>query len=327
MIFTFKVSVRIRRISVWDGVAKLGSPIIAQDSLKIIRGMDILVETLWVKFAKNPAIYVKRVIYSIFISECEKNIFKKNNNKMISPINSDYFLYLYVLEPIPVCSMSFQSDVGFVMDVSGSVAKHWKTEQAFVKKIAERINISPNGSHAAVSIFSSEGSIWVMDNGKWIIEKNPHAELKIKFSEYTTFSNPDTPLNSFEEGIMALPYWGGMTRIDKALGLARDEMFHESNGMRPDIPKTLVFITDGVQTGCYENESEKSSSRREKCTDISPILTSFREDKIRVIVIGVGNIDKAALLNLTVVDSDFHLAEDFDVLLSNKFIKSVTICD
>ena len=64
--FIFKVSVRIPLITVWDGVAKLGSPIIVQDSLNTIRGMDILVETLWVKFAKNPASYVKRVIYIIF---------------------------------------------------------------------------------------------------------------------------------------------------------------------------------------------------------------------------------------------------------------------
>ena len=97
--------------------------------------------------------------------------------------------------------------------------------------------------------------------------------------------------------------------------------------MRPDAPKTLVFITDGVQTGCYEELWQKSSIKTEACLDIEPFLTSFREENIRVIVVGIGNVDQAALLKLVDVKSDFHLAEDFDVLVTGSFIRSVTICD
>ena len=223
--------------------------------------------------------------------------------------------------------MQFHGDVGFVMDVSGSVKNHWETEEAFVNRVAERINISPDGGHASVSLFSSEGKYWSVEKGKWAKNMNPHAELKIKFSDYMVFSNPDAPMNSFEEGVNALPYWGGQTRIDKALEVARKDMFQESNGMRPDAPKTLVFITDGVQTSCYNNLWEKSTTRPKPCMDIEPFLAYFREQKIRLIAIGVGGVDKAALLKLVEDPSDFHLAEDFNVLLSDSFIKSVTVCN
>ena len=53
------------------GVTKHGLPIIVPERLKMIMQVDILVEPLWVKFAKSPAIYVNRVIYSISICIAE----------------------------------------------------------------------------------------------------------------------------------------------------------------------------------------------------------------------------------------------------------------
>ena len=58
------------------------------------------------------------------------------------------------------------SDVGFVVDVSGSVSAFWNTEKEFVKKLAEKIDLSPDGGHAAVTVF------------------NGNADLKIKFSDH-----------------------------------------------------------------------------------------------------------------------------------------------
>lgn len=180
------------------------------------------------------------------------------------------------------------------MDVSGSVGAQWYYEQDFVKKLAQVINISPAGGHAAVTIFSSniEGN-----------HSHPAAELKIKFSDHNMFS-------SFKKAVNGLPYWGGLTRIDKALDVARKEMFHQSNGMRPNAPKTLVLITDGQQSGL----------------DYTELAKSFRKDKIRVIVIGVGDVNTEELLDLVDLDSDLHLAKDFDALLKGSFLKSITLC-
>ena len=176
------------------------------------------------------------------------------------------------------------------MDVSGSIGKHWDDEKAFVKKLAEAIKISPEGGHAAVTIFSSKNHV------------HPDAELMVKFSDHTAS-------NSFEDAVDALPNWGGGTRINKGLDVARNEMFQESNGMRPTASKTLVLITDGKQNVNY-----------------AAYARFFHDKNIRVIVIGVGNVRQDDLLKLVKVDSDLHVAKDFDALLKDSFIKDVTIC-
>ena len=149
------------------------------------------------------------------------------------------------------------------MDVSGSVGSHWDDEKTFVKKLAQAIKISPEGGHAAVTIFSSKNNV------------HPDAELMIKFSDHTA-------LNSFDDAVDALPNWGGGTRINKGLDVARDEMFRESNGMRPTAPKTLVLITDGQQSN----------------VNYAAYATFFHDKKIRVIVVGVGNVRQDDLLKL-----------------------------
>ena len=182
------------------------------------------------------------------------------------------------------------------MDVSGSVGRHWSTEQKFVKTLSQAIKFAPAGSHSAVTIFSSKS------NG------HSDAELMIKFSDYTK-------LAAFEGAVDSLPYWGGLTRIDSGVEVALNEMFQESNGMRPDAPKVLVLITDGVQT---VNPPNKTNAE---------YATLLQNANIRTIVIGVGSVDSASLLELVAAPSDFHLAKDFNELLSDEFITSITTCD
>jgi hypothetical protein len=87
--------------------------------------------------------------------------------------------------------------------------------------------------------------------------------------------------------------------------------------MRPTAHKTLVLITDGQQTGNTDGQ---------QMIDFSLFKTLFDNDQIRVIVIGVGNVTKQDLLKLVDVESDLHLATDFDELLKDSFIKGVTLC-
>ena len=177
------------------------------------------------------------------------------------------------------------------MDVSGSIGKHWDDEKAFVKKLAEAIKISPEGGHAAVTIFSSTNNV------------HDDAELMIRFSDHTT-------LKSFQDAVDVLPFWRGGTRINKGLDVARSEMFRESNGMRPTAPKTLVLITDGKQSN----------------VDYDAYATYFQDENIRVIVIGIGDVNEADLLKLVKVETDFHHPKNFDTLLQDSFIKDITIC-
>ena len=177
-------------------------------------------------------------------------------------------------------------DIGFVVDVSESVGNYWPDEQTFVKRIAESIGISPIGGHAAVVLFSSS------------------AEQYIKFTDHDDIA-------AFKAAVDALPYTMGGTRIDIGLEVAFTQMFNIVNGMRPTVPKAVVVITDGKNN-----------------VDLEPLNAAeqFHDAGIKVIAIGVGDVDEDELLSLVKVENDLHLAEDFDQLISDAFVDSIANC-
>ena len=74
------------------GNTKDGLPIIVQERVKTIQRVHILVEPLWEKFAKNPAIYVQRVIYSKFLYILEFPKVQQGFRKSLLAVS-----FLYVL--------------------------------------------------------------------------------------------------------------------------------------------------------------------------------------------------------------------------------------
>ena len=180
-----------------------------------------------------------------------------------------------------------KGDFGFVLDCSGSVEGHWDLEKSFVKQIVRQINISPNGGRAGITEFSTD------------------AELKIKFSYHTSLAGFENQLDNLDH----LAH--GTTRIDRGLELALDAMFQESNGMRPNVTQNLVLITDAQQVG----------------VDFEAFRKRFNEQKIRVIVILVGNVRKDDIRHLVNVDSDLYIADDYDQLISDSFIQDITLCE
>ena len=190
-------------------------------------------------------------------------------------------------------------DAGFVVDSSGSIGSgNWNKVQALVNKITNHISMSIELGHAALAIFSSETST------------HPDAELKIHFDAYFTYENPDVPINSFKEAVENIAYWGGGTKIQEGLRIARDETFQISNGMRSEVSKTLILITDGRQSN----------------VDYNFWATEFRNRNIKVIVIGVGNVNVGDLLQLVEDPNDLHLASNFDITLDESFIRNISLC-
>ena len=57
-----------------------------------------------------------------------------------------------------------------------------------------------------------------------------------------------TDISSLNTAIDAITLIGNVTRIDKALRLAQQEMFITSNGGRTNVPDILFLLTDGKQT-------------------------------------------------------------------------------
>lgn len=196
-------------------------------------------------------------------------------------------LYDFVLLTEPKCASVV--DVGFIVDSSGSLRREYGKEKEFVKYLADSFGISPGGSRGGVITFS------------W------HAELSVKFSDYSNSGD-------FNKAVDALPMFGHTTRIDKALRMARDELFSSKNGARAKVPKLLVILTDGAQTADAD------------AVDPGDIAKEIRQTGVRVIVIGIGKkVDSKELLHMAGGQkSNLYAASNFDELKSSAFVASVS---
>ena len=183
--------------------------------------------------------------------------------------------------------VNLQSDVGLIMDVSGSVGSHWSDEKSFVMDLVETIGLSPSGAHAAVTLFDNR------------------ATLDIKFTDH--FTNEE-----FEIALDALTFRRGTTEIGLALETALTEMFQEANGMRLANPKVAILITDGQSNYAVDYEDYKNR---------------FHAANIKLLVVGVGNVNKDDLEQLVQTSDDLLLVTDFLTLNTNDFFHQTTFCN
>ena len=180
-------------------------------------------------------------------------------------------------------------DIGFIVDSSGSLRREYGKEKAFVKSLAESFEISANGSRAGIITFS------------W------HAEHSVKLKDHAT-------TESFKVAVDKLPLFGHTTRIDKALKMARDELFKSENGGRTSIPKLVIVLTDGAQT------------KDADAVDPGDIADEIRRRGVKVIVIGIGRrVNSTELLHMAGGEKkNVYLAKNFDELKSGSFVESVS---
>ena len=173
------------------------------------------------------------------------------------------------------------------MDISGSVGGHWADEKSFVMDLVRTFDLFSNGAHAAVTTFDNKAS------------------LGIKFQDHTT--NDD-----FESALDTLLFTGGNTEIGIALDVALNEMFQEVNGMRLDSPKVAVLITDGDSNSAV---------------DYAGFRNLFRGAHIKLLVVGIGNVNENALLELVETPEDLLLVTDFAALDVTDFVEHTTFCE
>ena len=201
-------------------------------------------------------------------------------------------IFFYFESGAPSKCEDIDHDVGFVLDNSNSMLdEHWKMQKEFVKKLDRSLRISPTGSHAAVVLFADE------------------AKLAVKFNDYPT-------VHSFELAIDRLTRLNGGTRIDIGLSLAFDEMFLESNGMRPNSIKTLVLVTDGENRGgspLWADEFKNLAKAR----------------NIRLLVIAAGRANLENLIKLVDREEDLKHITDVSELQESVFFRGVeeTLCN
>merc|ERR1712168_869890 len=181
------------------------------------------------------------------------------------------------------------TDLGFILDSSGSLRTDFDREKKFLKNIAERFAISEKGSHAAVVSFSYE------------------AKLEIKLTDHYD-------QKSFEQAVDAIPLVGSITRIDLALTAARDQLFAKSNGARDGVSQALVLITDGSQT--YNTPG---------AVNPSAISDKIRDSGVNVVVIGVGSqVNPKELDDLAGGKGKSFRCTTFNDLLKTPFIEKAS---
>lgn len=108
-------------------------------------------------------------------------------------------------------------DLGFIIDASGSIGSvNFLKILEFVAKIVDAFDIRPNGTHVGVIHYSDD------------------AKLDFDFNK---FKGADLNRDNVVNEINKISVTEGQTRIDLALKKAKEELFTEAGGMRPDKPK------------------------------------------------------------------------------------------
>jgi len=82
--------------------------------------------------------------------------------------------------------------------------------------------------------------------------------------------------------------------------------------MRLDSPKVAVLITDGESNSFVDYLSRK---------------LKFRAANIKLLVVGIGNVNKFDLLQLVATPEDLLLVTDFDALEVTDFVEHTTFCE
>jgi len=170
-------------------------------------------------------------------------------------------------------------DIAFLLDSSSSAGEvGYQTQKDFVKVFSRSLAMSVTGSRLGVISYSAQ------------------ARLDVAFQEHSN-------ANDLQASIDTLPFKGGASQIDKALGLTLEVLFTVNSGARPGIPKVAVVLTD-LDTNITEYDILRKA------------VAPYKTDGVEVIAVGIG--PKADLQDLRVlVGSEEYVlgAESFKSLV------------
>ncbi|PVD31660.1 hypothetical protein C0Q70_07078 [Pomacea canaliculata] len=147
-----------------------------------------------------------------------------------------------------------KADVVFIVDTSRSIQEpDYKKQLDFVSDLVTKLNVGPDTTHVGVVSFSTgaKGEIYLQDLNHDI----PALQKTIKNIVFTRGRTTDT----FD-----------------GLELAREKMFSQARGARPDVPRIVIVTTDG------------NSTNRAKTKHQAQLL---RDKDIQVFAVGIGKVN------------------------------------
>ncbi|XP_059375410.1 collagen alpha-1(XII) chain-like isoform X1 [Carassius carassius] len=127
--------------------------------------------------------------------------------------------------------------------------------------------------------------------------------MQVSFVQYSDEAKTEFKLNTYHDKGMVLSalqmvrYRGGNTKTGVALKHIGEKVFTSDSGMRRNVPKVLVVVTDGRS----QDEVKKSA-------------TKLQHAGYSVFVVGVADVDTAELRNIGSKPSERHvfIVDDFD---------------
>ena len=147
-------------------------------------------------------------------------------------------MFHFFISTAPPCTAGL--DVAIVLDKSQSVKLgNLAKVITFLGKLVGSFHPAPDADHFGLITFN----------------KNAQLSFTLGNSQY---HDKDALLQKIAEEPMVLQY---QTRTDMALLMARDEMFTEAGGDRPDKPNIMIVLTDGKPTNPNSNFDFKAFAK------------------------------------------------------------------
>ncbi|XP_060735731.1 collagen alpha-1(XII) chain isoform X2 [Tachysurus vachellii] len=130
-----------------------------------------------------------------------------------------------------------------------------------------------------------------------------HEGMQVSFVQYSDDAKTEFKLNTYHDKGMALSavqmvnYRGGNTKTGAALKHVVEKVFTSDSGMRRNVPKVLVVVTDGRS----QDDVKKSAAK-------------LQQSGFSVFVVGVADVDMTELRNIGSKPSERHVfvVDDYD---------------
>lgn len=168
---------------------------------------------------------------------------------------------------------------------------NYRKEKELVKRVAATLNIEPGRSRIALILYSN-------------------------FATAAVTLDEEKTLASFDNLVDGLPHERGVTRIDRALKLARSIFNSRGVITRRGVPKIFILLTDGKQTVAQDALTLDEAAR------------PLHEADVKIFVVGMGsNADVGELQSVALDKEDVFLAPSFDNLVSLSGPLSKIMCE
>ena len=110
--------------------------------------------------------------------------------------------------------------MAFILDGSGSISRHnFRLLKQFTKDAVAAFNVNGEGSHVAIIEYSDQPKL---------------------ISGFDAFSGTEWTQANLDDKIDGMKQSEGYTYINRAIQFAKDEVFREDKGMRPDVKQVSM---------------------------------------------------------------------------------------